>query len=126
MLSRLALSAFAVLGIIYLVPLALYALGSRFVSMPAPEDAGPARFLGGVLVTKIGTAVAFTGLYWLSRDAWGDRWLAYAALWFFMFAASELGDLITRRSTSAETIIGIASEAIYAPFSAWVVGAVLG
>lgn len=121
MTGRLALSTVTVLAIIYLVPLVLYALSSRFISMPSPENAGPARFLTGVLVTKFGTAVAFVGVFWLSRATWENRWLVYAALWFAMFAGSEVGDAVSGRSTTGEAVVGVVSEAVYAPLSAWVV-----
>lgn len=122
---QLALAAFAVLAIIFVVPMVVYGLASRFVAMPSPEGPGARRFLLGVLVTKSGTAVAFVGLFWLSRDVWDGRWLVYAALWFVMFVLSEIGDAISGRSTPAEAAFGIVAEAVYAPLSAWVVSAML-
>jgi hypothetical protein len=126
MTVQLVLSAAAVLAIIYIVPFVFYGIGSRFVAMPSPDDSGPGRFLVGVFVTKLGTAVAFVCLYWVSRAAWDDRWPLYAMLWFVMFAASEIGDLVSRRSTSSEAVIGIASEIVYTPLAAWVMFAMLG
>lgn len=122
---QVTLATLVVLAIISVVPMVVYGLASRFVAMPSPEGAGARRFLTGVLVTKLGTAVAFVWLFWLSRDVWDDRWLVYAALWFVMFASSEIGDAVSRRSTRAEAVFGIVSEAVYAPLSAWVVFAML-
>ncbi len=121
MLLQLTLSVLAVLAIIYVVPVVMYGASSRFVEMPSPENVGPARFLTGVLVTKLGTAVAFVAIFWLARDVWAEQWFVYAAIWFIMFAASEVGDAVSGRSSIAESVVGIASEAVYAPAAAWVV-----
>jgi hypothetical protein len=71
-------------------------------------------------VTKAGTAVAFVALFVLCRDGWRQHWLLYAAIWFLMFALSELGDFVKTGYSAAEALLGIFSEAVYAPASAFV------
>lgn len=122
MAVRLFLSMLSVLAVIYVVPLALYGAASRFVAMPAPAEAGAARFLIGVLVTKTGTAAAFVGSYWLASPAIRGREGLFAVLWLVMFVASEVGETLSRRTTSTEALIGMISEGIYVPISVWVVG----
>lgn len=122
---QISLAVLAVLAVIYVVPLLLYGISSRYISMPAPEDAGPVRFLSGILITKLGTAVAFVVLFWLARDVFAQNSLAYAAPWFVMFAASEAGDAISGRSSVAESVIGVVAEAIYVPLATLIVLAML-
>ncbi len=80
----------------------------------------------GILVTKLGTAIAFVLLLQLTATVWVDRWLLYGLIWFGMFAASEVGDAISGRSTWREAWLGILSEAIYAPASAYAAYSLLG
>lgn len=116
----------AVLAIIFIVPVVVYGVASALGGMELPTDATPQRFLAGVLVTKLGTAIAFVLLLQLTRSAWADQWLLYGSVWFAMFAASEVGDAISGRSSSQEALLGIASEALYAPASAFAAFAILG
>jgi len=116
----------AVLAIIFVVPLAVYGAASTFGGVELPAESSPQQFLLGVLVTKIGTAVAFVMLLQLTSTVWVDRWLLYGLIWFGMFAASEVGDAISGRSSWREAWLGILSEAIYAPASAFVAYRLLG
>ena len=102
------------------------ALQARFGGADLPAGASPRRFLLGVLVTKLGTAVAFVLLLQLTGTAWVDRWLLYGLIWFGMFAASEVGDAISGEGTWREALLGILSEAIYAPASAFAAYRLLG
>lgn len=86
----------------------------------------PLRFLLGVLITKLGTAVTFVLILHLSEPSLGLGWLTYAILWFLMFAASELGDAVSGRSTWPEALLGVASEAVYAPAASLAAYAILG
>jgi hypothetical protein len=72
------------------------------------------------MVTKLGTAVAFVSIFAVSRAIWGPRWLLYAMLWFVMFAFSELGEAVSGRTTKQEALLGVVSEAIYTPLSAFI------
>jgi hypothetical protein len=58
-------------------------------------------------------------LFALSRGAWHEHWLLYGAIWFIAFAAPELGDVVRRASSPSEAILGILSEVVYAPASAF-------
>jgi len=60
-----------------------------------------------VLLTKFGTAVAFVMILQLSRSARTDQWFLYGVIWFVMFAASEIGDGISGRSSWREAILGL-------------------
>jgi hypothetical protein len=115
----LVLATIAVLAIIYVVPLLVYGAASALGAAELPTESSHQRFLLGVLVTKLGTAVAFVLLLQMSAAVWVDRWLLYGLIWFGMFAASEVGDAISGRSTWREALLGIVSEAIYAPASAF-------
>ncbi len=103
--------------IIFAIPFVIYGSSSVFLDLKPP--AGPAwRFLLGVAVTKSGTAAGFVVLFLLCRNALRGRWLLYAAIWFVMFAVSEIGDTLNAGYSVVEAVLGIASEAIYAPLSA--------
>lgn len=115
----------AVLAIIYVVPFVLYASASALHIVDIPPDASPQRFLLGVLITKLGTAVAFVLILQLAWAQSGYGWLAYALMWFAMFAASEIGDAVSGRGTWPESLLGIAAEAVYAPAAAWAGYAIL-
>ena len=95
-------------------------VASAFGSLRPPETSSPARFLLGVLITKVGTAVAFVIIFSASRNVWGSQWLVYALVWFLMFALSEVGEAVAGRTSPIEAVLGVASEAIYAPMAAFV------
>lgn len=120
------LAMVAVLAIIFVVPMVVYGAASALGGMELPAAASPQRFLLGVFVTKLGTAVAFVLLLHLTSEVWVGRWPLYGVIWFVMFAASEMGDAISRRSSWREAWLGILSEAIYAPASALAAFAILG
>ena len=119
----LALAIVAVLAIIYVVPFVIYAGASVLRLVDIPSETSPQRFLLGVFVTKLGTAAAFVLILHLG---WPGGWLTYSLIWFAMFAASEIGDAISGRSTWAEALLGVLSEAIYAPLAALSAFAILG
>lgn len=116
----------AVLAIIYVVPFVFYAGASALHIVDIPPDASPQRFLLGVLITKLGTAVAFVLILQLAWAQSGYGWPTYALIWFAMFAASEIGDAVSGRATWPESLLGIAAEAVYAPAAAWAAYAILG
>ena len=121
---RVLVAGISVWAILFAIPFAVYGSASMFLDLKPPV--GPAwRFLSGIAVTKLGTALAFVALFALSRDAWRGHWALYGAIWFLMFAASEIGDVVRMASSSSEAILGILSEAVYAPVSAFVINRVL-
>ena len=119
-------AALAVLAIIYVVPVVVYGAASTLGWLKLPTQSSPQAFLFCVLVTKVGTTAAFVLILLLSAEVWSDRWLLYGLIWFAMFAASELGDAIAGRSSWAEAMLGVISEAIYAPAAALAAHTILG
>lgn len=120
------LAVLAVLAIIYVVPLMIYGVASACGWLRLPTQSSPQAFLLGVLVTKVGTAAAFVLLLLAGAEVWHARWLLYGLIWFAMFAASELGDAIAGRGSWAEAMLGVMSEAIYAPAAALAAHEILG
>jgi hypothetical protein len=115
---RAALAVASVWGILFAIPFIVYGSASAFFELKPP--AGPAwRFLLSVAVTKAGTAVAFVALFLLCREHWLGHWVLYAGIWFLMFAVSEIGDVVKTGYSVVEAALGILSEAIYAPLSAF-------
>lgn len=126
MQMSVVLAILAVLAIFYFVPFVVYASASAFGWTEVPSESSPKAFLTGVLVTKLGTAVAFVLLLHLGPETWAQNRLLYALIWFLMFATSEIGDGISQRSTWPDVVLGIASEAIYAPAAAFSATRILG
>ncbi len=115
----------AVLAIIYLVPFVIYAGASALGVVDIPAQASPRRFLLGVLIIKLGTAAAFVLVLFLGSPVFSLGWLTYALTWFVMFAASEIGDAVTTRSSWSEALLGVLSEAVYTPLAALAAFAIL-
>jgi len=124
--NKVVLSILVVLAVIYTVPFLVYGLSSVVVGLKTPEGASPARFLTGVLVSKIGTALAFVLIFYLARDSLSGQWLLYASFWWLMFVFDEIGQAIGPRYSLAEAIAGVVSETIYLPLSAYLTHWLLG
>ena len=120
-MSKVILSIILVLAIIYLVPFAVYGLGSVLFGLKPPEGASPLQFLLSVLVSKIGTAIAFVLIFYLARNSLGNRWLLYASVWWLMFVIGEVGQAIAPNYSWKEAVAGTISETIYFPLSGLVV-----
>jgi hypothetical protein len=114
------------LVIIYIVPFVLYAVSTVVWDLEPPDDVAPWQFLLGILVTKIGTAIAFVLLYQFSKVGLSRKWSLYAFIWWLSFAIGELGQAIGPHYTWKEAIIGIISEAIYFPLAAVLVDFLIG
>ena len=125
-MAEFIIAILLVLLTIYVVPFVVYGGASILGGLRPPTTASPGRFLLGVMVTKLGAAVAFVSIFALSRAIWDQRWLLYAMLWFVMFAFSELGEAVAGRTTKQEAILGVVSEAVYAPLSAYIAQWFLG
>ncbi|UCH09209.1 MAG: hypothetical protein JSU61_08170 [Fidelibacterota bacterium] len=117
-MSSLIPAILLVFVIIYFVPFAIYGSLSGLGWIEKPEGS-PARFLVGILVSKLATAVVFVLIFYLAREAFGDRWLLYAFLWWIMFAVGEVGQAIGPKYSWKEAFAGIISETIYCPLAAW-------
>jgi hypothetical protein len=124
-MPREVLAVLLVLLIIYVVPFVVYGVASVLGGPKPPDTASPARFLGGVFVTKLGTAIAFVALFALARGVWQGQWLLYGLIWLVMFALSEVGEAISGRTSVPEAVLGIVSECLYAPLSALAVSRLL-
>jgi hypothetical protein len=124
-MAKEAVAVLLVLLIIYVVPFVVYGVASVVGGLKPPDTASPARFLTGVFVTKLGTAIAFVTLFAMTRGAWQGHWLLYGLIWLVMFALSEVGEAISGRMSGPEAILGIVSECVYAPASALVVSRLL-
>lgn len=122
----LILSIVLVLAIIYIVPFLIYGLATVVADLKPPAGVAPARFLLSVLVSKIGTAVAFVLLFYVARSALSGQWLLYAALWWLMFVIGEIGQAIGPNYTWKEALAGSLSETIYLPLSAYLTNWLLG
>ena len=118
MAGKIVLSTLLVLAIIYFVPFVIYSLLYAVRLVKTPEGP-PGRFLLGVLVSKVGTAVAFVLIFYITREALDGRWLLYAGLWWIMFILGEAGQAIGPDYTWREAGAGMISETIYCPLAAW-------
>ena len=67
-------------------------------------------------------------LFFCSTDSRsiGSRWLLYGLLWLLMFAVGEIGQAIAPGYSWTEAVLGVISEAVYCPLSAYVAWRLLG
>jgi hypothetical protein len=125
-MTKVLLTILLVLAIIYLVPFIVYGLATIVTDLQVPEGTSPAQFLISVLISKIGTAIAFVLIFYFGRNSLSGQWLLYAFIWWLMFVIGEIGQAIGPNYTWKEAIAGIISETVYLPFSAyltdWLVG----
>lgn len=119
-MDRVVLSILAVLGIIYVFPFFIYGVLSSVGWIEKPKGS-PTAFLLSILVSKIGTAVAFVLLFYFGHGAFGGNWLLYALVWWIMFILGEIGQAIGPNYSWKEAVAGIVSETIYFPLSAYLV-----
>ena len=104
---------FATLLAMWVIPIPVYGAFSAAGWMSPPQSNNLADFLLGVTLIKAGFAGGFVALF----PAEG-RWLRYAAIWWIMFAALELGQVVTGNNATAFAVAGIISEALYFPVAA--------
>jgi hypothetical protein len=112
-------SALAVLSVfltLFFVPILVYGAQSQLTGLQPPGD-DPAAFLTGVAVSKLGTALAFVGIWLLARDSLGPQLWIYVALWWVMFVLGEVGQAFSPNYGWPEAVGGILSETIYLPLS---------
>ena len=125
-MAKVILSIVLVLAIIYIVPLVVYGLATVVAGLKPPEGASPAQFLISVLVSKIGTAIAFVLIFHCARGSLTGQWLLYAFVWWLMFVIGEIGQAIGPNYTWKEAVAGVISETIYLPPSAYLTNWLLG
>ena len=68
-MAKVILSAVLVLAIIYMVPFLVYGLACVVTDLKPPEGVSPARFLISVLISKVGTAIAFVLIFYFARSS---------------------------------------------------------
>jgi len=124
--NQVVVCVVVVLAVIHAVPFVVYGLASVVVGLKTPEGASPVRFLSGVFVSKIGTALAFVLIFHVARDALSGQWLLYALLWWLMFVLDEIGQSIGPNYSWKEGVAGVISETVYLPLSAWLVDWLIG
>jgi hypothetical protein len=125
-MTKVILNMVFVLAIIYIVPILVYGLASVAAGLKTPEGASPAQFLISVLVSKIGTAIAFVLIFYFARNSLSGQWLLYAFIWWLMFAIGEVGQAIGPNYTWKEAIAGVISETVYFPLSAYLTNWLIG
>jgi hypothetical protein len=110
------LAVAAVFLTLFVVPVLVYGTLSQVTGLQPPGD-NPAAFLTGVAVSKLGTAIAFVGIWLLARDDLAPQLWTYVALWWLMFVLGEIGQAIGPDYSWSEALGGIVSESIYLPVS---------
>jgi hypothetical protein len=124
-MANLVLSFISVLVIIYMVPFLVYGVFTKITDLKPPEGISPTQFLISVFVSKIGTAIAFVAIFYLTSTALGQQWLLYAFIWWLMFVIGEIGQAIGPNYTWKEAAAGIISETIYFPLAAFIIKDIL-
>lgn len=117
---ELVLSAALVWMVIFVVPVVVYGAFSSVTGLQPPGDSA-VRFLVSTAVSKLGTAIAFVGIFYLGREVLGGQWLLYAGLWWLMFVIGEAGQAIAPNYSWQEAAAGAISETIYFPVSGLIV-----
>ena len=125
-MGRVVLNVVVVCVIMFVTAFLVYGAFSAAIGLQPPEEVSPARFLFGVLVVKIGHALAFVLLFYLALQVFLRHWVLYAFIWWFMFALSEVGEAIGTEYSWTVAILGIIAEAIYFPLAALATKSLLG
>jgi len=124
-MRKVTLAAVCVLVIIYVVPFVVYGVFTLVADLKPPGGVSPAQFLLSVLVSKVGTALAFVLIFFFGRGSLNGRWVLYAAIWWMMFLMGEIGQAMGPNYTWKEALAGIISETVYFPLSAFAVNRLL-
>ena len=119
-MKRIIFGVISTLLIIFIVPFVIYGVFSSIFGLNTPEGASPILFLTSVLISKIGTAIAITLLFYYSKNIFFDKWILYALIWLIMFVVGEVGQAIGPNYSWTEAILGIISETIYLPLSVFI------
>jgi hypothetical protein len=106
--------------VIFIVPIVVYGAFAAVTGLKSPGSS-PVLFLVSTAVSKLGTAIAFVGLFYIGRDVLGGQWVLYAGLWWLMFVIGEAGQAIGPDYSVQEAMAGAISETIYFPLSGLIV-----
>lgn len=115
-LMNVALSVLLVFAALFAVPILVYGAFSATLGIEVPGG-NPAAFLSGVAVSKLGTAIAFVGLWLMVRYDRADRIWTYVFFWWLMFVLGEIGQAIGPAYSWGDALAGIISETIYLPLA---------
>jgi ABC-type multidrug transport system permease subunit len=118
-MEKVFFSIVLVLAVIYIVPFLVYGLASVVTGLKTPEGVSPERFLIRMLVSKLGTAIAFVLIFYIARNSLSGQWVIYAVIWWLMFTIGEIGQAIGPNYSWTYAIAGIVSESAYLPLSAY-------
>jgi hypothetical protein len=113
---NITLSILLVFAALFVVPILVYGAIAAVTDIQVPGE-DPFAFLAGVAVSKLGTAIAFVGLWMMVRYDQADRIWTYVFFWWLMFVIGEIGQAIGPDYTWTEAIAGIVSETIYLPLA---------
>lgn len=119
-LMNLALSVLLVFAAFLAIPILVYGAFSAALGIEVPGG-NPATFLSGIAVSKLGTAIAFVGLWLMVRYDQVDRIWTYVLFWWLMFVLGEIGQAIGPGYSWTEALAGIISESIYLPLAGLIV-----
>jgi hypothetical protein len=117
------LAVFTTLLTIFVIPIIIYGLFSKFWGLKEPEK--KVEFFINVLIQKVGTSFGFVLLYYLGRESFNENWLIYSMVWILMFAITEIGQAYMPNYSKKEAVAGIISEAIYFPLAGLITSAIL-
>ena len=106
--------------VIFIVPILVYGAFAAVTGLK-PPGSSPVLFLVSTAVSKLGTAIAFVGLFYIGREVLGGQWVLYAGLWWLMFVIGEAGQAIGPDYSVQEAVAGAISETIYFPLSGLIV-----
>ncbi|OQB72553.1 MAG: hypothetical protein BWX92_03601 [Deltaproteobacteria bacterium ADurb.Bin135] len=119
-MSKILLSMLFVLLIIYIIPIVVYGIASSVAGLKTPEGS-PTAFLISILISKIGTAIAFVLIFYFARETFAGNWLLYAMIWWIMFLMGEVGQAVGPNYSWKEAVAGMISETAYLPLSAYII-----
>lgn len=117
-MTKIVLSIILVLVVIYVIPMVVYGIFSALGKIKTPKGS-PATFLLSILISKIGTAIAFVLIFVFAQNSFAGNWLLYAFIWWLMFVIGEIGQAVGPNYSWKEATAGIISETIYLPISAY-------
>lgn len=106
--------------VIFVVPIVVYGAFAVVTGLK-PPGSSPVLFLVSTAVSKLGTAIAFVGLFYIGLEVLGGQWVLYAGLWWLMFVIGEAGQAIGPDYSVQEAVAGAISETIYFPLSGLIV-----
>lgn len=121
---KIILVVILVLAVIYIIPFVVYGIFSAVAGLKTPGGS-PTKFLISVLISKIGTAIAFVSIFYFGINSFSGNWLLYAFVWWIMFIIGEIGQAVGPNYSWKEAIAGIISETIYFPLSAYLTSLII-